>query len=197
MRGIMRFRRLVRGLWPDRNPLRRRSDRAEAALVAGLLAGLLAGAPTAAITAGGWAYSAGIRAEHAQRAWHQAPAMLLETAHAPAGTAQGYAPGVQVQARWTAPDGTPRIGEVTVSAGAAAHSTLLVWTDAAGRLQGPPLRHGTVITLARRNCTGVGTERRRGPAHCHVSSLQCDGRAAKTVFRKTQASNAILKVCLI
>lgn len=148
MRGIMRFRRLVRGLWPDRNPLRRRSDRAEAALVAGLLAGLLAGAPTAAITAGGWAYSAGIRAEHAQRAWHQAPAMLLETAHAPAGTAQGYAPGVQVQARWTAPDGTPRIGEVTVSAGAAAHSTLLVWTDAAGRLQGPPLRHGTVITLA-------------------------------------------------
>jgi hypothetical protein len=33
MCGIPRFPRLVRGLWPDCNPLRRRSDRAGAALV--------------------------------------------------------------------------------------------------------------------------------------------------------------------
>jgi|SRR5208282_3155345 len=69
MCGIPRFPRLIRGLWPDRNPLRRRSDRAEAALVTRLLA--------AAITAGQWAYVAWVRADHAKQAWHQVRAVLL------------------------------------------------------------------------------------------------------------------------
>jgi hypothetical protein len=60
--------RVARGLWPDRNPLRRRCDRAEAAVVAGLAAGLLAGAPLAAAGAGHWVYTAGVHAERAQQA---------------------------------------------------------------------------------------------------------------------------------
>jgi hypothetical protein len=42
--------RAVRGLWPDHNPLRRRLDRIEAAVVGGLVVAFLAGAPLAALT---------------------------------------------------------------------------------------------------------------------------------------------------
>jgi len=41
--------RVARGLWPDRNPLRRTSDRAEAAMVAVLIAAFLIGAPLIAL----------------------------------------------------------------------------------------------------------------------------------------------------
>ena len=52
--------RRLRGLWPDRNPLRR----------AGLLASFLIGAPLAALATGQWSYAAALRAEHAQQsAW--------------------------------------------------------------------------------------------------------------------------------
>ncbi len=47
MRWFAGFKRLVRGLWPDHNPLRRRSDRIEAAVAALLLLGLLGGVPAA------------------------------------------------------------------------------------------------------------------------------------------------------
>jgi hypothetical protein len=144
MQWFAGFGMLVRGLWPDRNPLRRRSDRAQAGIVALLLAGLLAGAPGAALAAGSWAYGLGVRAEQSQQAGrHQVQATLLEAAPAALGQQ------VLVQARWTAPDGTPRSGQVPVpAAGMPAHSTVPVWTDAAGRLQSSPLRHGTVITVA-------------------------------------------------
>jgi len=40
---------MMRRLWPDRNPLRRAADRAEAAVMAGLLAMFMAGVPLAAV----------------------------------------------------------------------------------------------------------------------------------------------------
>ena len=40
--------RVVRGLWPDRNPLRRTLDRIEGVIVGGLAVVFLAGAPLAA-----------------------------------------------------------------------------------------------------------------------------------------------------
>lgn len=144
MRRFAGFGRLVRGLWPDRNPLRRHVDRAEAGIMALLLAGLLAGAPGAALAAGSWVYGLGVRAEQSQQAGrHQVQATLLEAAPAVPGLR------VLVQARWTAPDGTPRSGQVTVpAAGMPAGSTVPVWTDASGRLQASPLRHSTVVTVA-------------------------------------------------
>jgi hypothetical protein len=48
--------RAVRGLWPNRNPLRRTVDRAEAVVVAALAVAFLAGAPLAAVAAGHHAY---------------------------------------------------------------------------------------------------------------------------------------------
>ena len=47
--------RMARGLWPDRNPLRRTVDRVEAVVVAGLAAAFMAGAPLAALAAGHYA----------------------------------------------------------------------------------------------------------------------------------------------
>jgi hypothetical protein len=148
MRWLVGFGRLVRGLWPDRNPLRRRSDRTEAAVVALLLAGLLVGAPAAAAAAGSWTYGLGVRVQHSQQAGrHQVPATVLEAAPA----AQGQQ--VQVDARWVAPDGPTRTGQILVDAGTPAGGTVPVWTDGAGRLLGPPLRHGAIVMLA--VCAGI------------------------------------------
>lgn len=128
--------RWLRGLWPDHNPLRRAADRAEAAIIAGLLAAFAIGAPLAALVARQWSYAAGLRVEYAQQsARHQVSAVLL--ADAPYSPYGGYQ--AQTRARWTARDGTPRSGEVSVPVGARAGSTALVWVDASGALTAPPI----------------------------------------------------------
>ena len=133
-----RAARAVRGLWPDRNPLRRTIDRVEAVVAGGLVAAFMAGAPLAAVAAGHAAYSIGSRTAHAQQAaWRQVPAVLLATAPA-AGYRQHQ---VTVQAWWTAPDGTRHTGTVLAPPGTKAGCTVMVWADTAGRLTGgPPLQ---------------------------------------------------------
>jgi len=51
-----RAARAVRGLCPDRNPLRRTIDRIEAVIAGGLVVAFLAGAPLAAVAGGHAAY---------------------------------------------------------------------------------------------------------------------------------------------
>jgi hypothetical protein len=131
----------VRRWWPDRNPVRRSSDRAETAIVAGLLAAFLAGAPAAAVATDGWAHGVAAHVQHAQEAaWHQVPAVLSTAAVRP--TAAGYPGPVlsPVRARWTAPDGEQRSGVVAVPPGTPVGHQVKVWVDSAGRLTGPPLR---------------------------------------------------------
>ncbi len=135
----------LRGLWPDRNPLRRASDRLAAAIVGMTLLAFLVGAPIAALAAGRWAGGAALHVARSQHAsWRQVPAVLL--ANAPASVDVGYGgvslPGVR--ARWTAPDGTVRRGYVEAASGARAGSTVLIWVNRAGQLTGPPLRHDQV-----------------------------------------------------
>jgi hypothetical protein len=131
-----RAMRVVRGLWPGRNPLRRRLDRVEGVVVGGLAVAFLAGVPLAAVITGHLTYSYGARAAHAQQAdWRQVPAVLL--ARAPTTGYTGYLP--QVRARWTAPDGAQHTGTVLAQPGQRAGSTVRVWADAVGRLTGPPL----------------------------------------------------------
>lgn len=140
-----RLGRLTRGLWPDHNPLRRPCDRAEAAIVAGLLAGLLIGVPLAAFAAGHWVYTVGVQAERAQlAARHQVGAVLLEDAPGQAYTVYGAAVQPQVAARWTALDGTPRVGEITVARDAPAGSTVKIWIDSSGWPTHRPLQHNEV-----------------------------------------------------
>lgn len=140
--------RLLRGLRLDRNPLRRASDRAETAITAGLLAAFLALAPVTAVTAGHWFHAAGLREERAQAAaWHRVPAQLLKDA--PPDSFEGYGPvPVAAPARWMAPDGSRRTGYIAVPAGTRAGSVVAAWTDASGRLTGPPLQPAQVADRA-------------------------------------------------
>jgi hypothetical protein len=130
-------RRRFWGLWPDRNPLRRRCDRVEAAIVAGLVAAFVLGGPLAALAAGRWAYDTALRTERAgEAARHQVAGVLLTTA-------QQWSPAT-AQARWTAPDGARRTGWVPAPAGAPADASVRVWVNAFGRPAEPPLRHSQV-----------------------------------------------------
>jgi hypothetical protein len=131
---------VVRGLWPDRNPLRRTLDRVESAVVTGLAAAFLAGAPLAVIGAAHAAYGVAARTARTQHAdWHQVPAVLLTSF--PIAMA-GYQP--TVRAMWTAPDGARRTGMVPVPPVTQAGGTVRVWVDAAGWLTGPPLQPSQV-----------------------------------------------------
>ncbi len=123
----------MRGLWPDHNPLRRSSDRAEAGIIAGLAVAFLLGAPLIAVAV--WQLALGSTftttdAEHA--GWHPVPARLL------AGAPQSYGYDVTVPARWQAPDGTARTGRIPVRPGTRAGATVTVWAGRTGQLARTP-----------------------------------------------------------
>jgi len=140
-----RATQVVRGLWPDRNPLRRTLDRAEGVILGGLAVAFLAGAPLAAVSAGHAAYSYYARTAHAQQAaWRQVPAVLLATA-----PTFGYAASEPlVRARWMAPNGTRRTGMVPAPPGEQAGGTVRVWVDATGQQTGPPVQPAQVRAQA-------------------------------------------------
>jgi hypothetical protein len=140
-----RLGRFVRGRRPDRNPLRRGSDRVETAVLALLVIAFLAAAPFATLASGSWALA---RAHHAQLAAqassYQVPAVVLKL-DAPSGAA--YAdPGAQ--AKWTARDGTVITGEIPVPLGTAVGSTQWLWTTDDGQLTNPPLEDSQVTGQA-------------------------------------------------
>jgi hypothetical protein len=141
--SAMKFRtgwlaRLLRGLRLDRNPLRRGSDRAETIVLGALLAVFLAAAPVAAHVAGSWAHASAVRDAQAQRAsLHQVTATLSRAA--PVLSSYGSASDFAVEARWRAPDGRVRTGELLVTADLAAGHSTRIWVDRTGRLTGPPL----------------------------------------------------------
>jgi hypothetical protein len=135
-----RIARVVRGLWPDRNPLRRTLDRVEGMLAGGLAIAFLAGAPLTAAAAWHAAYSHGARTAHVQQAaWHRVPAVLLTSV-----PSTGYGYQATVRASWRAPDGQRRTGPVPAPPAAGPGATVMVWVDAAGRLTGPPLQPSQV-----------------------------------------------------
>jgi hypothetical protein len=155
---VSRLGRFVRGRRPDRNPLRRGSDRIETAMLAMLVTAFLAAAPSAAQASGAWIHAIAHRVQVTQQAsWHQVQAVLLDAP--PSGPDKtGFLP--QVQARWTAPDGKKMTGQVSVQPGTRAGTAVPVWTTRDGRLTGPPLQDSqvaeqgdlaeiaTVVTLA-------------------------------------------------
>ena len=133
--------RLARGLRLDRNPLRRGSDRAETAMLGVLLAAFLAGAPFAAHAAGSWTYATSIREAQVQQATlRQVPATLLQAA--PSNISN------EANARWKAPDGQVRTGQIFAPSGAPAGSTVMVWVNQAGQLTDAPLQRSQVTGRA-------------------------------------------------
>jgi hypothetical protein len=138
--------RAVRGLWPDRNPLRRTVDRAEAGFVAALAVAFLAGAPLAAVAAGHYAYAHTSCSAAAQRAAsHQGPAKLDTTV-----PASGYSDQATVRASWTAPGGRRHTGMVPAPAVAPARGMVMIWINQAGRLTGlqPAQARGQAVLAA-------------------------------------------------
>lgn len=130
--------RLVRGVRPDRNPLRRGTDRLEACLIAVLFVASAAAAPFAAQAASHAAYQSALHAQQEQlNTRHKVPAVLTTRA----GTTSGYALQAEIptQASWTSVTGKPGSGEVLALAGSPKGTIVKVWTDDSGNLVSPPL----------------------------------------------------------
>lgn len=142
---MTRRERLARRLGLDANPLRRRTDKVAACLGAGLLVAFLAGAPLLVMATVSWAGHAGAAEQRAQRAWHEVSAVLQRSAPAPAAFASGLYGGTWVPAKWTAPDGRTRTGEIDVSTGLAKGQAIPIWVNPAGLPTGPPLTHRAVV----------------------------------------------------
>jgi hypothetical protein len=142
-------RRALRGRLPDRNPLRRRADRLEFAILAALFVVFLAGAPLIAMAVGGWAYAGADRVSRSENAsWRPVTAVLRQGVPKAAFSPYGTASFAQVPAVWTAPDGATRTGDITAVAGTAAGTRVTIWTDRSGTPTGPPLEHPQVADQA-------------------------------------------------
>jgi hypothetical protein len=131
--------RVLRGLRPDRNPLRRTCDRVETYLLMALLAASAAVAPFAAQAASHAAYAAALHTQRVQQASeHQVRAELTPLA---TGTDTGYSLTgyVPVRATWTSVTGVRHTREVMAPAGTRKGSTVTIWADAAGNVVSPPL----------------------------------------------------------
>ena len=135
----VRLGRLAGRLGLDRNPLRRRIDRAQTVLAFLLVAAFLTAAPVLMAAAGHWARAAGAREEHAQRAWRQVTAIVYPARTSARTGLCAWATG-RAQAQWTAPGGRLRSGLVPVVAGTRAGSRVPLWVHSAGFPAGAPLR---------------------------------------------------------
>ena len=130
--------RAVRGARPDRNPLRRRTDRLETCLLAGLFVAAAAWAPFAAQAAGHAWYADAAHTRQAQlAARHEVTAVLAQSA----GVVGQYTLSSQVPtlASWTSAGGVTRAGDVAAMLGSPAGTLVRVWTDDDGYLVSPPL----------------------------------------------------------
>jgi hypothetical protein len=140
--------RVARGRRLDRNPLRRRSDRAETAILAGALVAFLAGGPAAALAGGDLAHGLARDTQRAQLATElQVTAVTRQAAPAP-GT--GKAIGLllyQVPASWTAPRAVAAAGQVPVPLGTPAGTRVQVWSTLDGKIAARPLTGPQVASL--------------------------------------------------
>ena len=139
--------RLARRLGFDRNPLRRGTDRVEAALRLVLILLIVVAVPVGAIAAGRWADHYALHRAQAQRAANpEVTAVLLEDAPG-TGVPDPYT-SVQtawVPARWQPPGQPPRTGQVLALVGARKGSTVQTWVDPSGTVTDPPLERRVIV----------------------------------------------------
>ncbi len=136
----------ARRLGVDRNPLRRGTDRVEAAVRLVIIAVLVVVVPVVAVAAGRHADHLAVHEAQAQRAAdHLVTAVLLEPAQA-TGVPDPYT-NVQmtyVLARWQPPGRPARTGDILATAGARKGSTARIWISASGALAQPPPDQRTI-----------------------------------------------------
>jgi hypothetical protein len=135
--------RLKRRLGLDGNPLRRRTDKIAACLAVVLVAVFSIGALVVSMAAVSWVGRAAAAEQWAARSWRLVPAVAQRAAPAPAASQlNGH---TWVPARWTAPDGQARAGQIPVRVAVAAGQPVGLWVNAAGTPTGPPPNRGAVV----------------------------------------------------
>jgi hypothetical protein len=138
--------RLARRLGLDRNPLRRRSDRLESAL---LLVGALLVAVAAAVgvAVGGHVAEAGLRRGATEQATrHRTVAVLLTDTAIPTGRVATLGPvPATARASWPA-GGRTRTGTIDTRQGLAKGDTTTIWVDSRGRPVEPPANRADAVT---------------------------------------------------
>jgi hypothetical protein len=129
------------------NPLRRRVDRIEAAVVVSLMVLFVITAPMLAVFAAHLTSAAGQRELRAERTWQYVEATVLKsTTYEQAGMGGGWSAAV-VDVRWRDPDGRMRTGLLQVAQGARAGAHMAVWVTKNGLLADPPLSPVDVAEL--------------------------------------------------
>jgi len=138
----------------SRNPLARESDRTEAALAVVLIGIWLLAFPVAAVVGSlAWAASSSAAAQQAKDRTEGTAALLLDAPPIPY-SARGtpMTTPSPVEARWTAPDGSHRTGEISASPGLQAGDAVSIWLDRSGAVTDPPVNAtgaaGRVVVLA-------------------------------------------------
>ncbi|WP_433325896.1 Rv1733c family protein [Spirillospora sp. CA-294931] len=121
-------RRLWRRLGFERNPLRRPVDRVQRLVASGLLLVLLAAGPPMAAWCSGWAYDAGLRAEHSERANRQPTVATVVADGRPGSSGDRYIHET-VQASWPGPDGRTRVGPLPSWKNAKTGARKTIWID--------------------------------------------------------------------
>jgi hypothetical protein len=139
---------LGRRMGMDANPLRRGCDRAEAWLRLGLVLVFLIASPLAAFGLGHLTNDASVRAARAEAAnEHQVAAVLLHrVSHNSNDPLYSTSELAWAQARWTAPDGKRRVGEVPAAVGSRAGRQVPIWVNNAGQLVYPPIGQGQIAS---------------------------------------------------
>jgi hypothetical protein len=139
---------LARRMGVDANPLRRGCDRAEGWVRLGLVVVFLVASPLAAIGLGHLTNDASIRAARAQAASeHWIPAVLLEkVSRNPNDPLAGTTELAWTRARWTAPDGRQRRGEVPAEVGSRKGRQVHIWVNEAGDLVYGPIGQGQIAS---------------------------------------------------
>jgi len=141
-----RRERCARWLGLDRNPLRRPADRVEAWLRLLMLTLLLTAVPVTAIGFGLMANQVLTHQAQAQQRSDRLVSAVL-TNQVPTSVVDPYVadPEVWAKARWTAPDGAARSGQILAPAGTRAGSAIPIWVNTAGMTVNPPPRHQEVL----------------------------------------------------
>jgi len=141
---------MLRQLWqrltrsPDDDPLQRRVDRIESAIVTCLVVAFVIAAPLLSVVAVRVAGASAVREQQAESGWRPVPAVLQQSG-AGGQIAGGNLDASWVSARWRAPDGTWRQGLVAVALNAKAGQRMTVWVTPAGQLMHPPLTTAEVL----------------------------------------------------
>ena len=105
----------------------------------------LIAAPLLSIMTGRIADGAGLREQHAERAWHQVQAVLEQNASAGLNSQDGAWDAAWVNARWDIPGGKSQTGVIAVGLNAKAGQRVTIWVTGSGQITHPPLSHDDVL----------------------------------------------------